>query len=236
MTVVPFGDYKRIFGFCIPYLQEYATYTFSSLGSEYSYANDALFLAPLLLFFFLKKREARLMLWFYLIQWLVLFAFAVYMRRFPFMRNTGGLVTLSLIITLYTFHLLGEWLQHWTRIRYFATISMTLAVGLLMNHFWYTNTDFFHERIYNYQTNERHDIITQNLGLFPKGTSIGLSDEGFYWYYVFQKNKIPVSLCLDGSEAYLIKQYDEPCPTHVKIDDYELVSKFDVYEIYRRKK
>ena len=113
---------------------------------------------------------------------------------------------------------------------------MVIAIFLIGNHFWYTNTDFFHERIYNYPTNERHDNITNNLHLFPKGVSIGLSDESFYWYYIFQKEHIPVSQCLNGDEDYLIKQYDEPFPLRIQSDQFERISKFDVYEVYRRKR
>ena len=51
--VKPGGDTKWVLSLCIPYVQEYATYCFTSIISEYSIINDVLFLSPLLLLFFL---------------------------------------------------------------------------------------------------------------------------------------------------------------------------------------
>ena len=233
--VTPFGDFQRILSLCVPYVQEYATYSYTAIGSEYWITNDLLFLLPLLSVFAWKNKGLQKTGLFFFVQWVVLFSVVVYMRRFPFMRNTGGQIALSVVVMFQFVYALLERFGNLIKMRrYFIDGLYITLIALLCCHYWIANTAFFYERIYNYPTNIRRDAITNIMSMFPPEAKIALSDESFFWYYEFKKEHRDIVRDINGKEDYFIKQADEPTPDIIKISDWQLIKKIDVYEIYQR--
>jgi hypothetical protein len=106
---------------------------------------------------------------------------------------------------------------------------------LLDYHLFTTNIPVFKQKIYNYPVNDRYEALHTGLYWFPAGSTIGFSNESFYWLYLYNKEGHNASRCLSGNEDYLIKQEEEQFPQK-GVGKYELYQKVEDYEIYKRNK
>ena len=211
---------------------------FSMIFGEDRVPNFVLFFLPLSLFFF-KKKEQKLIGLFYVLLWLVFIVITLYMRRIPFTRNMVLHFSLTMGIIAYSFYVL---IQKATSIIPSpsirkATLTTAISVSALCYGIYLIKTD--HRDIAHFiYYNDVNDIYTGHLNeltWIPQNATIAFSDECFFTYYLFRKDHPNAHRCPTGNEAYYIKRKDEPLPHILEGSYIKWRDGYEDYEYYIKK-
>lgn len=222
----------------IDLLRYFINCCFSMLFGEDRVPNFVLFFLPLSLFFFPKK-EQRLIALFYVLLWAVFIVITLNMRRIPFTRNMILHFSLTMGIVVYTFYSLIQKAAALLSVEKMKTIlvSTVFAIPVLCYCIYLAKTDRrdISHYIYCNDVNEIYTGHTKELAWIPPTASIAFSDECFFLYYMFRKDHPNAHRCPTGQEDYYIKRKDDPMPSERKDAYIKWRDGSEDYEYYVRR-
>ena len=211
----------------------FVNYGFSFMLGENHWINYLMFVLPVALIFS-RNRSIKLFGVFYVLLWGVFILLVLYMKRFPFCRNliihysiTQAFVVLALFSVIH-------FIASKFRFKLITYILFPAAAVMLSNHYLKAYKENFEFLLYFNHVNEIYKLNDEGINTIPKGSSIGFSNESFYWYYYCNKRNYKTNKCPDGSEAYYIKRPQENLPEGFESKYQLLKSLPEDYEIYRR--
>jgi len=217
---------------------DYLNFYTSDFSPKYKSVAAICFLLPLTFFFFYKNRLAILCGFFYLAMWVTCIILAFVMRIYPIDRAMIGHVNITLGLTIYALYLVFEKLRN----RVFANAILALSLICIGICFFIGNRANVSAGLYNNNINIKYGLLkTGGIDFIPKSSSIGFSDECFYWYYLCKLRGDKVTQCPAGNEQYMVvfKSDTFPAPDPEKYILVRTVFKYRViatgYDIYRRR-
>jgi len=206
------------------------------MSGENNPAYFLFFFVPLLLFFS-KKNEHRFIALFYILLWMVYVALALYMRREPFFRNMIIQCSLTMAFAVYTFYALFEVVALRIKKGVSGSIFMFFwgaPVIIFCALLYITNRQNVSSKLYGPDTNEIYERYKADLTIIPKGSSICLPYENFYFFYLCGKMNFKVNRCGNDNEDFYIKD-TEPLPASIE-GKYVFARKLDnEFDLYRKK-
>lgn len=205
--------------------------------------DKVLFFLPLTLFGFYRNKPAILCGFFYLALWLSCIALAYIMKIYPIERTMSGHFSISLAFSIYALYLLLSKLNEVLRLSMIADVVLMIILIILGIHFTLGNKSNISYYLYDNDINLKYDLLMQEgINFIPKGSSVGFSDECFYWYYQCKLRGDRVTNCMPGTEQYFVRLGSDPLPISYT-NKYVLVKtvfKHRIlsvrYEIYKRKR
>jgi len=220
----------------------YLNFYTSEFTKDHAVIDWVLFFAPLALLIFYKNRLAVWGGFFFLGMWLSCILLAGLMKIYPIDRTIGGHLSISLALTIYFFYLLLQKLPGLLKtelVGHTIFIAGLVALGI---QFGIGNEANVRAGLYNNDINIKYDLLKHGgIDLIPQGSTVGFSNECFYWYYLCSLRGDKVSQCPSGNEAYIVRFRLDPFPVP-DTDKYVLVKtvyKYRViavgYDIYERK-
>jgi hypothetical protein len=240
--VAPMSGYKSIPGFAgwmFPAFTNYITHLFSNLHWYHFSFNIFLFIAPVLLALDKKNKLNRLYGMFYISCWIVFFIMVLTMKRMPFERNLIGHYSFTLcgiILTAYWFSGLA---YRYLQVNIARNFFFPAVLTLLALHFARTNSVYLKDTLYEYEVNYYYSSISKGLSYIPGGSTVSISDQGFYAGYISMKQGCKLAKCPTGREDYFIKRKGEPLPPLIQQNYALLKTNYsnDIYdyEIYKIK-
>lgn len=196
------------------------------------------FLLPLTLFCFYKNRVAVLCGFFYLAMWLSCIMLAFVMKIYPIDRTMIGHLNITFGLAIYALYLILR------QVKIPALVDTVFALLLIGTGvcFFIGNRANVSAGLYNNDINIKYNLLkTEGIDFIPQGSSIGFSDECFYWYYLCKLRGDKVTHCPTGNEQYIVvfKLDAFPAPDPEKYVVVKTVFKYGViatgYDIYKRR-
>jgi hypothetical protein len=218
----------------LPVFRSYMDYCFSSLAGNDSIFNRILFLLPLLLLFFHKKPFWFSLGLFYAAMLLSFLALTLGMRRYPFHRNLGGELSIILAILIIMLYRFSRILFRKMNNRIAGNLFFSILLLSLGFHFIWKDRADVSNSLYFYDINATYEKIRADISDIPAGSSVGFTDECFYWKYLCEKRGLLTSACSTRQETYFVKLSREKFPKNAA-GGYQLWQKLDDYELYQRK-
>lgn len=174
----------------------YISFYTSNFSAHHYPVEWILFLLPTTLFSFYLNRLAVLCGFFYLAMWLTCIVLAYIMKIYPIDRTMSGQVSISLALTIYVLYLLLSKLSGVLKTRGIAQGALMTILAALGIYFTIANKANASFCLYNNDINLKYDLLmNQGINFIPRGSTIGFSDECFYWYYQCQLRGDKVSKC-----------------------------------------
>ncbi|MBC7554977.1 MAG: hypothetical protein H7257_13485, partial [Taibaiella sp.] len=211
---------------------------FSMLCGEDRAINFVLFFLPFILFFSHRK-ERRMAAFGFTIVWLVYIVLTLNMGRNPNNRNMIMHYSITMACVVYAFYAMMEKAASllktgkWRRV--FLYVFFVAPVLAYCGHLVVTNRRDISFMLYYNDVNEINKNLVASMTLIPREATIGFSNEAFYMYYHFTKNKYKTVKCPDGTETYFIKQKDDEMPA-AEVGKYDKVNEiYQGYEFYKHK-
>jgi len=229
-------DYHALAAAILPTFQNYGDYCFGNLITGQYWFDLLLFLFPLCLLFYRSNKAAFSLGVFYIVLWSAALLLTIVMKIFPIDRALIGHFGITLALVVYTVYLLLGSLQE--RLRLKVLRSLLLPALLMLTGIGFVKKDKQYVGFYicHFEMNPWQDsIINDGINIIPKGSTVGFSDESFYWYYLCSNMGYKASKCIQGNEAWFIKSTGEPFPAGME-EHYapvKLVAR--IYTIYKRK-
>jgi hypothetical protein len=211
----------------------YISHIFSDLRFGSFSPTLILFLLPLALLFGKKNILCRLSGLFYVCMWTTYFLIVIGMKRPPFERNLLGQYSITLAAFVLTLFWAFEILAGLIKLDILKWALFIPVILLLCYHFLSTDTMFLKEMLYEYPVNGRYDFISTGLDYIPPGSTVALSDEGFYYGYICMKHGCKIAKCPTGNETYFVKPCFENMPPGIA-EKYTLVKTVNDFAIYKR--
>lgn len=216
----------------------FISYCFSYLAVEGSIQSYVLFCAPLVLFF-TRKRTDRALGGMYLSVWVAYIVCSLFIKHVPFHRTLIVQFSCTMAAVVVTLFRLAALIM--ARIR--NTISRTvirvavfvLPVLLCSGYLWRFNQKSVNDILYGNNVNGTYQLHMADIAQLAPGSSVGFSQESFYFFYHCRRLGFNASRCANGTERYYVKRTDEQLPPRLE-SRYVLLRKGgDDYEIYEHK-
>jgi hypothetical protein len=170
--------------------------------------------------------------------WITCIMLAFVMRIYPIDRTMIGHISITLGLTIYALYLILEKLKR----PVFAEAILALSLIGIGVYVFKGNRTNVSAGLYNNDIDIKYNLLkTEGINFIPKGSSIGFSDECFYWYYLCQLRGDKVMQCPIGNEQYMVvfKSDVFPAPDPEKYVLVKTVFKYGViatgYDIYKRR-
>jgi len=177
-------------------------------------AGLALFSLPLTLLLFRRSTTAILCGFFYLCLWVNVIALAYIMKVYPIERAMSGHLSISLALSIYALYLLLQKLNEVIRLPLVANAALIISLVVLGIQFTAgdkANVSFY---LYDNDINLKYDLLMhEGISFIPQGSSVGFSDECFYWYYQCKLRGDKVDEYRPGTEQYFVRFASDPLPT-----------------------
>jgi hypothetical protein len=212
-----------------PYFQGWVHSIFSGLVISGKDLSVWLYLLPAALLL-MRRKELKLLGLFYVSIWVAFFAVTFCLKRLSFERNLIGQYSMTLaFVAVFFFYLLsvlpalprGAWGRH------LLFLSILVFMGI---NFVVTNDRRLQNDLYETNTNAAYKDVADNMKLFTQNSSVGLSDNGFYFQYIAAKIGVVTHQCPDGNEDYYLKMYFEPLP----FKGYQYAGNCSLYQVYKK--
>jgi hypothetical protein len=209
-------------------------YTFNAWVEHRNWLYFLCFAVPFVAAPFLFRRRIFSSLFFLWLSWIVLFAFILYSKRYPYPRNQIAHVSIVLVSMLLVCQ---EFLARIpARPGTWRTLLFAGGCAILSLHFARFNREHIHDSIYHYFADTRYRSIHDAVLRLPAGAVVWVSPEGFYWEYLCKQRGLRASMC-EGDHAthYIYIPNEEPVPPEIR-DRYEKVDGADEYDILKIKR
>lgn len=228
----------------LSFLPEFTDFTktmvngFLWLPGENNPVNYVLFCVPLFLFFS-KSTTHRSIAGFYVVLWVVYGIVTLHMRLHPFLRNMIALYSIAMACAVYALYAFINFISARipaSRTRYgFVLLAVMIPLTCCCGYQLMADRHYVCSNLYFSQVNDNYRLHKPEIEQIPAGSSVGFSDEGFYFYYYCRKWGYKVNKCGAGTEEYYAKRTGEELPADVA-GNYTL---FEVctegYDVWKRK-
>ncbi len=201
-------------------------------GAQYqnNWRNYLIFFAPLLLLF--RKRWFYYGL-FYSLLWGVYIAMVLYMKRDTFSRNLIGHFSISLAMIFLVIYALLQEVSHF--IKPFRSKAIYVCIAASACGYYICSFDEAAKfSLYGSDNNRLYTETEASLSIIPPGSSIGLSDADFMYYYIMRKKGCTVSRCHLSNEQYVIFYQEEVLPGSL-MAHYMLFDHKGEFNFYKKK-
>ncbi|MBS1688418.1 MAG: hypothetical protein JSS96_06820 [Bacteroidetes bacterium] len=213
---------------------DYLNYYSANFVLGHNIADLILFLLPLILFLFYKRKVNVFLASFYVAIWLTCIIIAYAIKVYPIDRSMGAQISISLVLSVYALYLMLLSFGRVLKARIATNGLMVLFLLALGIHFGIKNRERVDVWLYHNDINSKYEILTHGgIDVIPAGSSVACSDECFYWYYFCQKKGCKVDKCGQNGEQYYIRLNTDPLPS--VSNRYVLYSTVGDYELYKRK-
>ena len=199
--------------------------------------NYALFFLPLFLFLS-RRKERRLMAFFYLLLWLAYVINTVHMRHNPFNRNMIMHYSITIGFMVFTFYLLVKkavgFLPSANLSRSLSVILFCLPILALAGFQARYAKRSIATDLYEYDVNKAHISNLSETQLIDNAATIGCSNESFHFYYYLRKKHPNTYRCATYREDYIIKHIEEAFPAGVEKQYTRFYQEDGKYTFFRR--
>ncbi len=230
--VAPMATYKTFSAFCtwmFPFFQNYLPHLFS-MPVKGGVWFSALTCAPLLLLAAPKKSWHFVAGLCHLSVWVTLLAFIIAMKRVPFERNLIGHYSLTLLALVALLHWLCLIFLRKIAFIQRAALATCLLAGISVS--LVNNRTLLVDTLYEYNVNEIYNQLRAELQKIPTHTTVGCSDEAFYYAYLCRELGLNTKTCDAGNEIRFIKHESESIPDSLA-RRYNLESNTNGMQIYK---
>ena len=216
-----------------PFFKPYIIHLFSDVHWNNLPVNVLLFVLPAFLAFHRKNRTLRLAGLFYATLWPVFFLITIIMEKLPFERNLIGHYSFTYAALLLLAWWLTDLLAAAGRMKMAKWVLFTGVIVFFGIHFSRTNLTYLKDTLYEYDVNAYYKDKAEWLSNIPVGSTVAISDEDFYSYFLCLRLGYKAARCPAGNEDYFVKEAFEEIPQTAGVH-YVLYKKLYGNEIWKR--
>lgn len=214
----------------------YMDYCFCNPVNGQYVVDTLLFLLPVCLMFFRRNDIARSLGLFYCAMWGTTILLTMVMKVFPIDRSLTGQFSIILALTIYTLGLLLGNLAKWLHVKRAAAVALPVILVLLSVNFVLKGRKYVSHYLCHFVVNEwRATVVDDGISNIPPGSSVGFSNESFFWFYMCKQYGYKVDKCSTGTEDYYVKATNEPFPAGMDGRYVAIKKVTEFYEIFKRK-